>query len=129
MQLAMELATRPRGQVDDGDQVWTVLGLKLAAIPTEQFKVYKNTVYRGGLAVLGVRPGSPAERQGIVRGDVLLGMHEWETVVPENVDYILNRPDFSRFDPLKFYILRPTQRGSEVLYGHMMVSGQRPVRQ
>jgi serine protease Do len=79
--------------------------------------------------VLAVRTGGPAERQGIQRGDVLLGMHEWETVTPENVDYILNRPDFSQFEPLKFYILRAGNRGSEVLYGHMTVAGHRPIRQ
>ncbi|MEX2140174.1 MAG: trypsin-like peptidase domain-containing protein [Pirellulales bacterium] len=129
LQVALQLARRPRGETTPGDQIWTVLGLRLSTIPAEQFKAYNNRVYRGGLAVLAVRTGSPAERQGIQRGDVLLGMHEWETVTPENVDYILNRPDFSQFEPLKFYILRASNRGSEVLYGHMAVAGQRPIRQ
>jgi serine protease Do len=129
VQVAFQLAPRPRGESAPVDQIWNVLGLRLATIPAEQFKAYNNRVYRGGLAVLAVRTGGPAERQGIQRGDVLLGMHEWETVTPENVDYILNRPDFSQFEPLKFYILRPGNRGSEVLYGHMVVSGQRPIRQ
>jgi serine protease Do len=76
-----------------------------------------------------VRPTSPAARQGILRGDVLVGMHVWETVTPENVEYILNRPDFTEIDPLKFYILRSGERGSEVLYGHMTVAGGRAGRQ
>ncbi len=129
IELALQLAPRPRGTAEPGDRIWNTLGLRLATIPTEQFKAFNNRVYRGGLAILAVRAGSPADRQGIQRGDVLLGMHEWETVTPENVDYILNRPDFNQFEPLKFYILRGGDRGGEVLYGHMAVSGQRTVRQ
>ena len=128
LEVALQLASRPRGG-EPLDRIWGVLGLRLAAVPAEQFKAFNNRVYRGGLAVTAVRPGGPAERQGIQRGDVLLGMHEWETVSPENVDYILNRPDFSQFEPLKFYILRASDRGSEVLYGHMAVSAQRVARQ
>jgi serine protease Do len=127
LELPLVLAARPRGG-EPADRIWSVLGLRLVAIPTEQFKAFNNPVYRGGLAILAIRPGSPAERQGIQRGDVLLGMHEWETITPENVDYILNRPDFNEFDPVKFYILR-TGDGGKVLYGHMAVSGQRVARQ
>ncbi len=47
-------------------------------------------------------------------------MHIWETISPDNVSYILNRPDFADLDPIKFYILR----GNETLYGHMQVSMQ-----
>jgi serine protease Do len=127
LELPLVLASRPRGG-EPGDRIWSMLGLRLVTIPTEQFKAFNNPVYRGGLAILAIRPGSPAERQGIQRGDVLLGMHEWETITPENVDYILNRPDFGQFDPVKFYILRASD-GGKVLYGHMAVSGQRTVRQ
>jgi serine protease Do len=126
--LSMQLATRPRGGGEPGDQLWDVLGLRLASISAQQFKAY-NSRYRGGLAVTAVRPSSPAARQGILRGDVLVGMHVWETVTPENVEYILNRPDFADIDPLKFYILRSGERGSEVLYGHMTVAGGRSGRQ
>ncbi len=105
-----------------------MLGLRLAAVPAQQFKQY-NSRYRGGLAIVAVRAEGPAARQGIRRGDVLVGMHEWETVTPENVDYILNRPDFHKFDPVKFYILRTNDSGSEVLYGHLAVSATAHERQ
>lgn len=71
--------------------------------------------------VTAVRADSPAAKQGIRRGDILVGMHVWETVSTENVAYILNRPDFASIEPLKFYILR----GNETLYGHLQVSMQR----
>jgi len=99
---------------------WELLGLQLEAIPPKQFQQYKSR-YRGGLTVADVRANSPAAKQGIRRGDILVGMHVWETVTLDNVTYILSRPDFAELDPLKFYILR----GNETLYGHFTVA-QRP---
>jgi serine protease Do len=67
--------------------------------------------------VVDVRQNSPAAEQGIRAGDVLVGMHVWETVSLDNVAYILKRPDFNSITPVKFYILR----GNETLYGFMSV--------
>ncbi len=99
------------------EAVWQTMGLRLEPVPTETFKKY-NTRYRGGLRVREVRSSSPAYSQGIRRGDVLLGMHIWETVTVDNVVYILRRPDIGELNPLKFYILR----NQETLFGHMQVS-------
>jgi len=79
------------------------------------------------LAVTGVRPGSPAARQGLLRGDVLVGMHVWQTVTLENVEYILKSPA-AESEPLKFYILRTSDNGSEVLWGRLDLAGQRMPR-
>ena len=68
--------------------------------------------------MLAVRPDGPAAQQGIRRGDILVGMHKWETVSMENVAFILNSDEFAKAQPAKFYILR----GSETLYGHLRVS-------
>ena len=70
-----------------------------------------------------MRPGSPAAAQGIRPGDVLVGMHIWETVSLDNVNYILKRPDFTSLNPVKFFILR----GNDTLYGYMAVS-MKPTR-
>jgi serine protease Do len=101
----------------ESDQIWDVLGMKLSPMPATQLKQTQSR-YRGGLKILSVRPDSPASRQGIRSGDVLVGMHVWETVSLENVQYVLNRTDFADIEPLKFYILR----GNETLYGHLTVS-------
>ena len=77
-----------------------------------------NTRYRGGLTVLDVRPGSPAAQQGIRRGDVLVGMHIWETISLENIAYILDRDDLAKLDSVVFYIVR----GSDTLYGHLRLA-------
>jgi serine protease Do len=74
-----------------------------------------QTRYRGGLSIVAVRPNSPAATQGLKVGDVLVGMHIWETVSMENISYILKRPDFTSLSPVKFYILR----GDETLFGYL----------
>ncbi|HEX5105179.1 MAG TPA: trypsin-like peptidase domain-containing protein [Pirellulaceae bacterium] len=99
------------------DRVWTQLGLRLSVMDSAEFQRL-GTRYRGGLTVLDVRSGSPAAQQGIRRGDVLVGMHVWETISLENMAYVLDREDLARLDPVVFYIVR----GSDTLYGHMQLA-------
>ena len=111
------------GEIPDASRTansgaWEVLGLELRAMPAAEFKQKFHTRYRGGLVVADVRQNSPAAEQGIRSGDVLVGMHIWETVSLDNVAYILKRPDFNSITPVKFFILR----GNETLYGFMPVS-------
>ena len=117
VRIKLTMATLPKRATNANDDTWEVLGLRLESISKRDFAKYRSR-YRGGLTVTEVRSGSPAARQGIRGGDVLVGMHVWETVSMENVAYILGRPDFEELDPVKFYILR----GKETLYGHMTVS-------
>jgi serine protease Do len=100
------------------DEIWVMLGLRLEPIPEETFRQKYQTRYRGGLLVTDVRPGSPAAAQGLRRGDVLVGMHLWETISLDNVEYIIRRPDFASFLPLKFFLLR----GNETYYGYFSVA-------
>jgi serine protease Do len=94
---------------------WELLGVELSAISPEEFRRSHQTRYRGGLGITAVRPNGPAAGQGIVPGDVLVGIHLWETTSLENVSYILHRPDFAGLGPVKFFILR----GDETLYGYL----------
>ncbi|MGD9647159.1 MAG: trypsin-like peptidase domain-containing protein [Pirellulales bacterium] len=112
----LTLADLPEALRGGGGPAWELLGLKLTPLTAKQFQRYHSR-YRGGLSVTSVRPDSPAAKQGIRRGDVLLGLHVWETISLENVEYVLNRPDFSELSPLKFYVLR----GSELFPGYMNV--------
>jgi len=101
------------------DKSWSTLGLKLAVTDADDFKSL-STRYRGGLTVLDVRPGSPAAQQGIRRGDILVGMHIWETISLENIAYILERDDLAKPEGIVFYIIR----GSDTLYGHMRLAAR-----
>jgi serine protease Do len=96
------------------DPAWEMLGIELAPMSKGEFRK-RQTRYRGGLTVTDVRPDSPAAEHGVRPGDVLVGMHIWETVSPENVSYILTRPDLASLNPIKVFILRD----DETLYTHL----------
>ena len=104
-------------EADDFEQrTWRLLGLRLIPASKEECQRAASR-YRGGMRVLAVRADGPAARQGIRTGDVLVGMHVWETISRDNVVYVLNHADLESFQPLKFFVLR----GDETLYGFMQV--------
>jgi serine protease Do len=115
---SLALAAPPVALKPAGGVTWEVLGLELKVIPQQEFRQRYQTEYHGGLAVTAVRTQSPAAQQGIRRGDVLVGIHDRETVSLENVKWILDNLDFARLNPVKIWILR----GSEPLYGYVRVS-------
>ncbi len=102
------------------DKPWSLLGMNLAKID-ERNPLIQGSRYRGGMRITSIRPGSPAENNGLREGDILVGLHIWETVNAENVSYVLDHPDLGKFAPLKFYILR----SGETLYGHLKLLGQK----
>jgi len=117
MTIKLTLVDLPRPK-QAGHPAWLLLGLDLKPIPGREFRSKYQTRYRGGLTIKAVRAGSPAAKQGIRSGDVLVGMHIWETISLENVSYILARPDFATLNPIKFFILRQ----KETLYGYLPVA-------
>lgn len=101
----------------DQSETWKVLGMKLTQESRATFQ-RRNTRYRGGMRVEAVRPGSPAAQQGIETGDILVGMHRWETASDQDIQYIISRPDLVELGKIKFYVLR----GQDTLYGHLNVA-------
>lgn len=118
------LASAPKRSRIDADKTWMILGLRLELVPASKFEQFK-TQYHGGLLVTAVKANSPAAQQGIRAGDVLVGMHIWETVSLENVEYILDRTDVATLDPVKFYILRDDGDFYGTYYGHISVASRR----
>jgi serine protease Do len=111
--LSLVMVEAPR-RSSVAEQVWELLGVRLTPIAPEAFRRI-NGQYSGGLKVVAVRPDGPSDRHGIRRGDVLVGMHKWETASLENIAYILNSAELRQVQPAKFFVLR----GDETLYGHM----------
>jgi serine protease Do len=94
---------------------WEIVGLRLEKASSAQLQAFRNR-YRGGMRVLDVRPKSIAADFGIRQGDILVGLHEWETVRWEDINYILNQNSLiNGSEPVKFYVVR----GQEVLYGNL----------
>lgn len=96
------------------EKTWRMLGLRLAELSNRAMSL-SGTRYRGGIRVEAVRPGSVAQQNGIRRGDILVGLHVWETVSEDNVAYVLDHPKLDNFLPLKFYLVR----GRDTLFGHL----------
>jgi serine protease Do len=107
------LASAPK-RTSDVERIWETLGVKLEAVGASQLRSYQKQ-YRGGLLVTAVRRDSPASADGIRQGDILLGVHIWETISLENVIYILKTDEFATVQPVKFLILR----NEATYYGHL----------
>jgi serine protease Do len=109
-------ATRGPSLTPLQQKTWDVFGMALELMGPDDMQQL-DTPYNGGLKIVGVRPESPADRQGIRVGDILVGMHGWETASEQDIRYIVGLPRLSEMGPLKFYILR----GTDTLYGHLRV--------
>jgi serine protease Do len=118
LKLSLVLAAKGRSAMPMEERVWDALGMKLASINTREFREQLNK-YRGGLKVVAVKDDGPARKQGIRPGDILVGMHVWETISIDNVEYILNRPEIEQIVPVKFYIVRD----GETLIGRLPIRG------
>jgi serine protease Do len=105
-----ELTLQPadRSTPSNSETVWRKLGLKLQPVAAETV-ARSNQQLHGGLSVMDVRPEGVAHKAGIQRGDILVGLHQWEMLNAENVVFVLTHPDLASFNPLKFYIIRAGQ--------------------
>jgi Flp pilus assembly protein CpaB len=101
------------GQSSTGDLAWDMLGMKLSAASQNQLGA--ETPFHGGLKVTVLHPDRPAIRGSICPGDILVGLHIWETATLDHVNFVLAHRDLSQFLPLKFYVVRQ----GEVLTGHL----------
>jgi serine protease Do len=113
VQAELTLETRAAPAAVTGDAVWRRLGLKLQPIGAEGMTRNYPQLH-GGLVITDVRPEGAAGKAGLQRGDVLIGLHQWEMLTLENVLFVVNHPDLQTFNPVRFYILRAGQvhRGS-----------------
>lgn len=102
------LASMDRPVATGIDLVWRKLGMKLNPVAPDTVNA-ANPQLHGGLVVSEVRPEGAAAKASIQRGDILVGLHQWETLTLDNVSFVLNHPDLANFNPLKFYIVRNKQ--------------------
>lgn len=108
---------------DDTDRFWSQLGLQLTQLPPGEKSQLSKTKYRGGMKILEVRADSNAYAQGIRKGDILVGLQDWETTNVDNIVWIMNRVATHPVatdsqSKLKFYIVR----GGETKYGMLALT-------
>ena len=68
-------------------RAWDLLGLDLSEEPQATFSQL-NTRYRGGMHINAVRQNSPAAHEGILPGDIIVGVHKWETATEQDTSLV-----------------------------------------
>lgn len=103
--LELSLQAGPKVPLTAAEAVWKRLGVRVAPVgPGAVAKA--NPQLHGGLEVTDVAAGGVAATAGIQKGDVLVGLHLWETLNLDNVTFVLNHKDLSTFLPLKYFVAR-----------------------
>jgi serine protease Do len=105
-ELVLEAADRSKSST--ADLVWKRLGVKLSPVSGEVVSRVNKQLH-GGLEVVTILPEGAAARSGMKKGDILVGLHQWETLTLDNIAYVLTHPDLAAFSPLSFYIIRTGQ--------------------
>jgi serine protease Do len=103
--IELVLQAPERAGTPPADLVWRKLGVRLSPVNSE-LVARTNQQLHGGLAVVEIRADGAAARAGIQRGDILVGLHQWEMLTLENVAFVLSHPDLATFQPVRFYIVR-----------------------
>ena len=96
-------------------RLWKEVGLSIASV-TERERAMVAPAYNGALRVTAVRSNSPASAGRIRPGDLLLGLHEWETIEADDIEYVLDQFDATSSRSVEFYIFRV---GSGVMIGRL----------
>ena len=116
LELAMRSLERPATPTND--IVWKKIGLRLTPVNADSVaRVDPTRTLRGGMVVTDVLKTGAAGKVGVHRGDILVGLSDWETISLDNVVYVLTFADQEKLRPLLFYIIR----SGELLKGSMEV--------
>jgi serine protease Do len=88
--------------------IWRRLGVRVTPVDAS-FVNAANPQLRGGVLIETIDKDGVAARAGIQRGDILIGLHQFETLSTDNIQWILTHPDLASFLPLKFFVVRSGQ--------------------
>lgn len=118
-----EVALRlEKSKARSSDIAWELLGLKVRPVSKKEM-AGRHPNYDRGLRVTSVKSDSSADKEGIMRGDILVAMHGWKTESLENLAYILEQKDVKERNNFMFYILRD----KEPFWGQMRVADRRTI--
>lgn len=88
--------------------IWSRLGVKYTQVSGEQISKVHPQLH-GGLQITEIKSDGNAAKAGIQKGDTLIGLHQWEMLSSENLIFVLNNPDLSSLNPVRFFVLRNGQ--------------------
>lgn len=103
--LELPLTLAVAGTQNPLDVVWERVGLRVQQVGASAV-VQADRQLRGGLLLTDVAAGSPAARGGLQKGDLLIGLHLWESITVDNILFVLNHKDLKTFAPVKAFFIR-----------------------
>lgn len=106
--------TKESGRVESA---WERLGVRLRETYIHGLDPI-HADYKHGLKVESVRKNSPAHRQGIKPGDIIVAMDGWKTETLDNVTFVLQQSEIQSGKTFEFFIFR----GRESLRGQLRVA-------
>jgi serine protease Do len=112
----------PASSSSTAKNIWDNLGFKASPLPKSDPKL-EGLAYEGGMIVSEVRADSLAHKNGIAVGDILVGLHGFQTVKEGDIQYVLKNLDY-KTNPLKFYIVRDR----DTLYGYFAENARTALR-
>ena len=108
VKIALASGDRQVRPASASDIVWQKLGIQLTPVVGDAV-TRVNSQLHGGLEITAIASSGAASKAGLRKGDVLVGLHTWETVNVDNINYVLNHPDLATFNPVPFFIVRGGQ--------------------
>jgi serine protease Do len=89
--------------------VWEQIGVRVVAVPA-QAVAGSGEDYQGGLRITEIRAGSPAAKQRLQVGDIIVGIMEWQTATLADLQWILASANFRAAPSAKYYVVRKRQQ-------------------
>jgi len=93
------------GKPNAMEQVWEEMGVQVQPVGAESVARVDGRL-RGGLLLRDVKADSPAARAGWQKGDILVGLHEWEMVSLDNILYAINFQQEKEVDAYRYFVVR-----------------------
>lgn len=95
----------PDTDADLAREAWEKLGVQLMVASKSQMHGMRDK-YSGGLKVTKIRPGSPAARERLQVGDVIVGVLNWQTPNRDSLAWVMKNDEFQATTNPKFYLIR-----------------------
>jgi serine protease Do len=87
---------------------WERIGIRVVPVTSGSMKSLSDD-YKGGLKITEVRPGSPAARERLNQGDVIVGIMNWQTPTLKSLAWVMANNSFQSSLTAKYYLIRKEQ--------------------
>lgn len=89
--------------------VWEQLGVRVVVVAANAV-AGTGEDYQGGLRITEIRASSPAAKQRLQVGDIIVGVMEWQTASMADLQWIISSPTFRSAPSAKYYVVRKRQQ-------------------